>query len=216
MFITFEGIEGSGKSTLAKALFLRLKKRGFDTVFTKEPGGTPIGERIRDILLSSKSRELIPLSELFLYEADRAQHYYEVIIPAIKQGKWVVCDRSFDATLVYQGIARGLDLRLIRDLNSLATQGLAPDLTFLLDCPVDIALSRAKKRIYQQYQACEDRYDRFESEAMEFHERVRQGYLIISKEDPRFVVLDSSRPSPLLEEEICKILKERKGIDLVL
>ena len=138
MFITFEGIEGCGKSTQAKRLVKHLRELAVPLVFTLEPGGTSVGQKIRRILLDSRNHHLSPLTELLLYSADRAQHVEEVIKPALEQEKWVLCDRFFDATTVYQGYARGLDMKLIVTLNEKASPGIRPDITFLVDCAVEM------------------------------------------------------------------------------
>lgn len=182
IFITLEGIEGSGKTT--QAMFLRdlLRAKGFDVVMTREPGGPPIAEKIRDILLDPINKRMVPLTELFLYEASRAQHVAEIIRPAIDAGKAVLCDRFFDASTAYQGSARGLDLATVRNLNILATGGLKPDLTLVLDLPAEVGLRRLARTP-----------DRIESEALEFHERVRQGYLAMARlEGFRIKVIDAS------------------------
>jgi dTMP kinase len=146
LFITFEGIEGCGKTTQIKRLTRNLQKEGIPCRATLEPGGTAVGRKIRRILLDSRNKGLTALAELMLYEADRAQHVEEVIKPALERNLWVVSDRFFDATVVYQGFARGQDRKLILDLNKKAAQGLVPDLTFLLDCPVEVGLARATSR----------------------------------------------------------------------
>ena len=200
MFVTLEGIEGCGKSTQAKRLAGRLEVIGIPSILTLEPGGTPIGKEIRRILLDSKNKNLSPLSELLLYEADRALHMEMVIKPALVKKKWVVCDRFFDATTAYQGYARGQDSELIKLLNEKASFGIRPDITFLIDCPVEVGLERALKRnkIMQQ-----DDQDRFEKEEMDFHEAVREGYLSIAKNEPaRFVVVDGTLGENELEEAI--------------
>ena len=200
MFITFEGIEGCGKSTQAKQLVGRLREFPIPLVFTFEPGGTRVGQDIRHILLNSQNRDLSPLAELFLYAADRAQHVEEVIKPALEQGKWVVCDRFFDATTVYQGHARRQDMALIKVLNEKASPGITPDITFLLDCPVEVGLERALKRNKLLVQ--EDQ-DRFERETKDFHEAVRQGYLLMARENrERFVVVDGT----LEEDELTEVV----------
>jgi len=205
VFITFEGIEGCGKSTQARRLVNRLRDASVSLVFTFEPGGTRVGRDIRKILLDSENRSLSPLAELFLYEADRAQHVKEVIRPALEQGKWVVCDRFFDATTVYQGFARKQDMKLIRDLNEKACFGIMPDRTFLIDCPVDIGLKRALER---NEAAPEDGQDRFEKEEKDFHEAVRQGYLTMAQEDPeRFTVLDCRLNEDELESVIFEYVR---------
>ena len=202
MFITFEGIEGCGKSTQAKRLVNRLRELAVPLVFTLEPGGTSVGQKIRRILLDSRNQHLSPLTELLLYAADRAQHVEEVIKPALEQGKWVLCDRFFDATTVYQGYARGLDMKLIVTLNEKASPGIRPDITFLIDCAVEIGLERALKRNKIQFQ---EGQDRFEREKKAFHEAVREGYLTMATEDrERFVVVDGTLKEDELEEIIFK------------
>lgn len=202
MFITFEGIEGCGKSTQAKRLVNRLRELAVPLVFTLEPGGTSVGQKIRRILLDSRNQHLSPLTELLLYAADRAQHVEEVIKPALEQEKWVLCDRFFDATTVYQGYARGLDMKLIVTLNEKASPGIRPDITFLIDCAVEIGLERALKRNRIQFQ---EGQDRFEREKKDFHEAVREGYLTVAMEDrERFVVVDGTLKEDELEEIIFK------------
>jgi len=202
LFITFEGIEGCGKSTQAKRLVNRLRELAVPLVFTLEPGGTSVGQKIRLILLDSRNQHLSPLTELLLYAADRAQHVEEVIKPALEQEKWVLCDRFFDATTVYQGYARGLDMKLIVTLNEKASPGIRPDITFLIDCAVEIGLERALKRNKIQFQ---EGQDRFEREKKNFHEAVREGYLTMAMEDrERFVVVDGTLKEDELEEIIFK------------
>jgi dTMP kinase len=189
LFLTFEGGEGSGKTTQIRRLAEALEKRGVPCLLTREPGGTAIGTEIRKILLDGKNHHLSPLAELMLYAADRAQHIDETIRPALKAGKTVLCDRFADATVAYQGFGRKLDLQLISELNELATGGLKPDRTFLLDLPVEIGLARAKDRLARQKSS----EGRFEAEALAFHEQVRQGYLRLAHEEPeRFRVLDAT------------------------
>ncbi len=200
MFITLEGIEGCGKTTQVKRLAKKLKGLGISLITTLEPGGTRIGKHIRKILLDSRNKNLSPLTELILYAADRAQHVAELIRPALDQGKWVICDRFFDATVVYQGFARGQDMNLIQTLNAQVTQGIQPDITFLLDCPVDMGLSRALARNERQSQKGQDRFER---EALDFHRAVRQGYLdLAGKNQDRFVVVDAVLPKGEVEKKI--------------
>jgi dTMP kinase len=200
LFITFEGIEGCGKSTQARRLTDRLTGLGIPAILTMEPGGTRIGQDIRAVLLDIRNQILSPLAELLLYAADRAQHVDEVITPALTEEKWVVCDRFFDATMAYQGHARGQDMALIKSLNKKAASGILPDITFLVDCPVEVGLERALRRnkvMQQEGQA------RFEKEKMEFHKAVRGGYLAIAEEEPdRFVVVDGTLHEDGLEEAI--------------
>lgn len=200
MFLTFEGIEGCGKSTQTRRLAARLQRVGISCVLTLEPGGTAIGQKIRRILLDQDHQDLPPLSELFLYEADRALHMEMVIRPALARKQWVVCDRFFDATTVYQGYARGQDLQLIQFLNDKASFGITPDLTFLIDCPVEVGIARALKR----NASLEDPgQDRFEKEKMDFHTAVRNGYLLMAEKEPdRFVVVDGAIGENELEEII--------------
>lgn len=206
MFITFEGIEGCGKSTQAERLASRLVDLAVPVVRTLEPGGTQVGHLIRKILLDSRNEHLSPLAELLLYAADRAQHVKEVIKPSLDQGKWVVCDRFFDATTVYQGHARGQDQTLIGVLHEKTTQGVVPDVTFLLDCPVEVGLRRAKARIEMLNQTGQDRFEREEAE---FHQMVRQGYLREAEKYPhRFVVLDGSLPQDSTHEQVFNHMKQ--------
>ena len=207
MFITFEGIEGCGKSTQAKRIAVRLGSAGVPFILTREPGGTPIGNHIRQILLASGNRDLHPLAELFLYEADRVQHVADVVKPALAEKKWVLCDRFFDATTAYQGYARGQDLSMTTRLNEMAAFGLAPNVTFLLDCPVDVGLKRALKR---NAESAEVDQDRFEKEKMAFHEAVRHGYLDLAKQKPeRFIVVDATESEDRLEKVIYSHLHAR-------
>lgn len=183
IFITFEGIEGSGKSTQIQALarWLVPKVRPRKVVVTREPGGTPLADRIRKTLLAALSTRMSPERELFLYEIARRDHVQEKIRPALERGDVVLCDRFTDATLAYQGYARGLPLKKIRRLNAAATGGLEPDLTFLLDLPVAAGLRRALKRT----KARKKRLDRFDRESQRFHERVRAGYRALARREPK-------------------------------
>jgi dTMP kinase len=183
MFITFEGIEGSGKSTQLRHLAARIS----DAVVTKEPGGTPLADRIRAILLDSSS-QLDPVAELFLFAASRRQHVVEIILPALKRGAAVLCDRFTDSTLAYQGFGRLIDLDKLRALNAWATESLTPDLTFLFDLPEEVGLSRARSR---NAEAVHDE-GRFEAEELRFHRRVREGYLALAVSEPaRFAVINA-------------------------
>lgn len=199
MFISFEGIEGCGKTTQVHRLACRIKALGIPVVTTREPGGTSIGHEIRKILLDAGNRNLSPLAELFLYAADRSQHVQDVIRPALMRGKWVLCDRFFDATTVYQGYSRGLDVNLIHLLNETATGGLVPDITFLLDCPVDVGLSRA---VHRNMEMALEGQDRFEQERKEFHDSVRKGYLSLSSKEKRFIVIDATVGEDEMESAI--------------
>lgn len=186
LFITFEGGEGSGKSTQARRLADHLHRRGVPVVHTREPGGTSIAESVRRVLLHPDSR-VAPLTELLLYEAARAQHVAEIVSPALQAGKVVICERYTDATVAYQGYGRGLNLRDIRILNDIATERRRPDLTFLLDVPVERGLTAARnlpKRL--ALRAARTRGgDRMERESAQFHDRVRRGYLSLARKEPR-------------------------------
>ena len=200
MFITFEGIEGCGKTTQVDRLVKGLKAANVPLVRTFEPGGTDAGGRIRRILLDRGSHDLVPMAELFLYEADRAQHVAQVIRPALDRGAWVICDRFFDATVVYQGVARGQDPELIARLNRAASGGICPARTFLLDCPVETGLERAIRRNQSLPDASQDRFER---EKLNFHRSVRQGYLDLAQREPeRFVVINAARDADEVEREI--------------
>jgi len=205
LFITFEGIEGCGKTTQMRRLEAGLKEHEIPFVVTLEPGGTKIGKKVRQILLDSRNQNLTPLAELLLYAADRAQHVDEVIRPALAQEKWVLCDRYFDATVAYQGSARGQDMALIRVLNAVATGGISPDVTFLLDCPVELGLGRAIRR---NEAGKEKGQDRFEKEQIAFHQAVRKGYLDLVSGDPkRFVMIDATLAEEDVGEEIYRHLR---------
>jgi dTMP kinase len=204
-FITFEGGDGSGKTTQVKALESHLTARGRSCLSTREPGGTSLGELIRQVLLEVGKQPITSPTELFLYLADRAQHIHEVIIPALEQGKIVLCDRHTDSTLAYQGYGRGIDLGLLRSLNDIASQGIKPDLTLLFDCPVEIGLSRTAQR--QSQTASGRNEDRFEREKIEFHERVRAGFLELARAEPRrFRIIDAARPAEEVGQEIKNII----------
>jgi len=182
MFITFEGIEGSGKSTQLR----RLAERINGAIVTKEPGGTPLADRIRAILLDSSSH-LDPVAELFLFAASRRQHVVEIIKPALDRGATVLCDRFTDSTLAYQGFGRLINLDQLRTLNAWATDSLVPDLTLLFDLPEEVGLTRARSR---NAEAVQDE-GRFEAEDLRFHRRVREGYRTLAFAEPeRFVVID--------------------------
>ncbi len=208
MLITFEGIEGSGKTTQIKLLGEYLHKKEISFLVTREPGGTVIGNKIRKILLDSQNSRIVPFAELLLYAASRSQHVHEVIYPAIKKGLVVICDRFTDATLVYQGVARGLDLQFIKNLNRMATKDMAPHLTLLLDCPVEVGLLRAVARINSRQEGAKE--DRIENEDFSFHQKVREGYLAIAHEEPdRVVVLEGMQDENSIHQEICRIISEK-------
>ena len=199
LFVTFEGGEGSGKTTQLKALLAVLRRSGLETIETRDPGGTAVGKQIRELLLDREQVRMEAAAELFLYEASRAQLVAEVIRPALAQDRVVLCDRFCDSTVAYQGYGRGLDLTLIAELNAVATGGLAPDLTFLLDLEPGQGLERAAQREQQLRQ----RQDRMERELLAFHQRVRDGYRAIAAAEPRrVVVIDGARGMTEIEDDI--------------
>jgi len=203
-FITFEGIEGSGKSSQISLLTDYLRSNHRAVTLTREPGGTPIGDQVRKILLDPGNKILDPSAELLLYAASRAQHLKEVIRPALQSGAIVLCDRFSDATLAYQGYGRGLDLAMIHALDRLVTAGMRPDLTIVLDVEAAVGLARARGRNNQQGLEAEAR---FENEALAFHERVRQGYLTLAREAPdRMKIVDAALPPLLVQEKIREIV----------
>lgn len=192
MFITYEGIEGSGKSTQMEMLADYMEERGATVVKTREPGGCQLGRRLRSMLLDCRQTELTPRAELCLFLADRCQHLAEIILPALEAGHTVLCDRYTDSTIAYQGFGRGMDVANLRALNQLAAGALMPDLTFLLDLPVQTGLSRAGAR--NRIEGTVISEGRFDSESLDFHKRVREGYLEIARGSPeRVKVIDASR-----------------------
>ncbi len=194
-FITFEGVEGAGKTTLAERFADWLAVQGISVVCTREPGGSTLGKHLRPMILH---QPLDAYAELFLLLADRRQHTLEVILPVLEQGIWVVCDRYADSTLVYQGYGRGLNLELLRQLNAIATNGLQPDLTVLIDLPIEVALARANDP------------NRFEAEAIEFHQRIRAGYLQEAAwATERYIILNGLEPSESLLAQLQTVVKER-------
>lgn len=205
MFITLEGIEGSGKSTQIPHMVSHLEGLGHACLVTREPGGTPAGEQIRSILLDPGNSGLDAMTELLLYEADRAQHVSRVIRPALAAGKTVICDRFCDSTVVYQGAARGIAPRVIEALNELVLGGLVPDLTFLLDLPAEVGLCRAWRQIASGLR--QSRESRFEREKIRFHEKVRQGYLALAQKEPvRIRVIDADAPAEAVRAVIIREL----------
>ena len=199
LFITFEGGEGSGKTTQLQALLSYLRSRGWDPVDTRDPGGTCIGKQIRSLLLDRGNVGMVPATELLLYEASRAQLVHEIIRPALAAGRTVLCDRFTDSTVAYQGYGRGLDLELIARLSALTTDGLRPDVTFLLDLEPAVGLRRARQRVTER----KERHDRIEEEVLAFHQRVRAGYRAIAAAEPeRVIILDASLETAEVEGRI--------------
>lgn len=196
LFIVFEGGEGSGKSTQAGALYKRLVKLAIPATLTREPGGTPLGNRLARWLKRTQDEDISPLTELLLFNASRRQLVEGVIEPGMKEGETVICDRYTDSTTAYQGYGRGLDLNMVRTINDAATRGLKPDLVVLLDIPAEKGLARKEAR----------KHDRFEQEDAAFHQRVREGYLELAASEPqRWLVVDATLP----RVKIGKIIWER-------
>ena len=196
LFITFEGGEGGCKSVQAKALYRRLSQLAIPALLTHEPGGTPFGKKLGRWLKWVKETDISPLTELMLFNASRAQLVAEIIQPNLKGGKVVISDRYADSTTAYQGYGRGLDLEMVKATNNAATQGLKPALTVLLDIPVEKGLARIKGR----------EKDRFEQEALAFHQRVREGYLKLAGDEPeRWLIVDASQS----KEKISQIIWQR-------
>jgi len=201
--ITFEGIDGSGKSTQMRMLVGELRLRKYDVLTTREPGGTPLGRRLRAAFLETEEN-VDPLAELLLFSADRAQHVNFLIKPAIKEGKVVLSDRFADATYAYQGAGRGFPKETVNQVIALATSGLKPDLTLFFDLPVEVSLSRAKSS------SSEDRTNnRMDSETTEFYERVRDAYLEIAENEPeRFMVVDANRSIEKIQADVVKTVTD--------
>ena len=191
MFLTVEGIEGAGKSTFLGLLENELAKRGVNFLRTREPGGCALGQQIRPLLLDV-SQKVSDRAELFLFLADRAQHVADTIRPALERGQWVICDRYADSTIAYQGYGRGMDPEELQSLNDYATDGLWPDITFLLDLPVEEGLGRALARNGREGTSQSE--GRFEAEALAFHQRIREGFHLRAQRWPeRFRVLDATQ-----------------------
>jgi len=193
LFITFEGGEGSGKSVQARTLYRRLSKLATPVVLTYEPGGTPLGKKLSCWLKWTKDTDITPLTELLLFNAARTQSVTEVIMPNLESGRIVISDRYADSTTTYQGYGRGLDLAIVKNINNIAIQGMNPDLTVLLDIPVEAGLARKKAK----------RQDRFEQEELVFHHRVREGYLKLAASDPeRWLIIDATQSKDKIAETI--------------
>ena len=197
LFITFEGPDGCGKTTQMKLLAEYLEKKGEKVVLTREPGGKGLGEKVREILLNYDG-EVSDRCESFLFLADRAQNIDIIVNPAVKAGKIVLCDRHIDSTVAYQGYGRGLDIERINMLNNLATNGKKPDLTFVFDVDVETSMKRVGKE-----------KDRMESAGIDFHNRVRQGYLELAKQEPnRIKVIDATKSIEEIHDEVINILNK--------
>ena len=207
MFITFEGPEGSGKTSVIKNVYDYLTKRGYEIILTREPGGTPIAEEIRNVILDKKNTNLDARAEALLYAASRRQHLVEKVWPALKEGKIVLCDRFLDSSLAYQGGARGIGVEEILNVNLFATEGFYPDLTFLLDIEPSLGLKRIALNKNREV-------NRLDLEKIEFHNKVRQTFLDVAKKyEDRYVIIDASKPltevNKSVEEAIARRLKEK-------
>jgi dTMP kinase len=201
LFVTFEGVEGSGKTTQLRLLKQHLDARHIPNVSTREPGGTTLGNQIRSVILDPRGVEPTPLAELLLIEACRNQHVVEVIRPALEREEVVLCDRFTDATVAYQGYAHGIDRELIASLNSVCAGSLKPDVTFLLDCPVEVGLKRTEERMESGGGPAHE--NRFEMKELSFHQRVRDGYLRIAREEAdRVHVIDGTKERDDIHREI--------------
>ncbi len=201
MFITFEGVEGSGKSTQAELLKVFLLKQGHEVALTREPGWGALGRLIRKMLLEEKDLDLDPLAELYLFCADRTQHVRDFIKPMLKEGYIVICDRFTDSTIAYQGYGRRIDLELVERVSKTAALSLKPDLTILLNLPVRVGLSRLEKRSGKT---------KIDEEPVEFHERVRSGYISIAQKEPkRIKVVNATRDIDEVQEEIRTVVLGR-------
>ena len=208
ILITFEGIEGSGKTSQMDLAEAELKRAGHQVFRTREPGGTPIGEKIRSVFLSAENNNMDPVAELFLIEACRAQLVRERILPELEMGRVVLCDRFTDATMAYQGFGRPLDRGFIEQLNRFAAEGIEPDLTVLLDCPVNEGLQRVRER-YRAVRTQEgtEGMDRLEGETVQFHERVRQGYReLAEKQESRIRVVDATEDMGVVHGRIMRLI----------
>lgn len=200
-FISFEGGEGSGKSVQIVRLREKLEAAKHKVILTREPGGTKISEQIREILLSKKNLDMAYTTEVLLFQAARAQIYRELIIPSLEAGKWVLADRTSDSSVVYQGVVRGFGVDTVRELNNLSTKETYPDLTFLLDVDVEEGLRRRNGTT---------KMDRLDMESRDFHEKVRQAYLDVAKEDKgRWVIVDANKSIDEIEAEVWKVVSER-------
>lgn len=205
MFITFEGPEGSGKTSVANEICRKLEALGYGILRTREPGGTPIAEEIRDILLNKKNGVLDPRAEALLFAASRRQHLVEKVWPALNEGKIVICDRFLDSSLAYQGGARGLGVDNVLNINLFATEGRFPELTLLFDISPDKGLARIAKNANREV-------NRLDLEKMEFHKKVRQTFLDLAKTySNRYVIIDASLPLDVVIEHAFKAIMDRLG-----
>lgn len=206
MFITFEGPEGSGKTTVSNIIIKRLEEHGYNVVHTREPGGTPISENIRSIILDKKNTNLDARTEALLYAASRRQHLVEKVWPALKEGKIVICDRYLDSSLAYQGGARELGIDNILNINMFATEGTFPDLTLLFDLDPQIGLERITANANREI-------NRLDLEKLEFHQKVRNSFLKLAKQyKERYAIIDASKYLENVVEDVWNVIKKKLGI----
>ncbi len=209
MFITLEGPEGSGKSTQARMLTERLRAAGCDVLLTREPGGTALGDQIRALLLDHGHGDMHAATEALLFAADRAQHVHERMRPHLEEGGVVLCDRFADSTFAYQGYGLGQDLEILRTLTAIATGGLQPDLTLLLDLPVDVGLRRKRQAQH------DEEWNRLDARELAFHQRVRDGYHALAAAEPRrWLVFDAQQPVAIVVEQIWAQVAPRLSIHI--
>ena len=203
MFITFEGGEGAGKSTAIKRIVEKLTSEGYDIVLTREPGGTPIAEEIRNVILDKKNTAMDPRTEALLYAASRRQHLVDEVIPALKEGKLVLCDRFLDSSLAYQGGARGIGIDTVYNMNLFATEGMLPDLTILYDIKPEEGLARIAANSQREV-------NRLDVEKLTFHNKVRDSFHELAKKFPeRFVIVDASKTPDEVFEDAYKAIEDR-------
>jgi dTMP kinase len=203
MFITFEGGEGAGKSTAIKRIVEKLTSEGYEIVLTREPGGTPIAEEIRNVILDKKNTAMDPRTEALLYAASRRQHLVEKVIPALKEGKLVLCDRFLDSSLAYQGGARGIGIDTVYNMNLFATEGMLPDLTILFDIKPEEGLARIAANSQREV-------NRLDVEKLTFHNKVRDSFHELAKKFPeRFVIVDESKTPDEVFEDAYKAIEDR-------
>ena len=204
--ISFEGLDGAGKTTQMALLEQWLAPRNIPYVRTREPGGTPLGVEIRHLLLNRPDLAITPLAEAFLFQADRAQHFAKVVLPALAAGKLIITDRCFDASIAYQGHARGVGIELVARLSLIATQGHMPDLTILLD--LDPTQVHARTDITRDTSGLREAQTRFDTEAEQFHQRVREAFLVLARLSPdRIKVLDASLPPQQIHQQIIALVE---------
>ena len=203
VFITLEGPEGAGKTTVAQHVAERLRAAGYPVILTREPGGTPVGDQVRQVLLTHHNADMTPEAEILLFSASRAQLVRQVIKPALERSTIVVCDRYADSTLAYQGYGRGLNLNVLRHITDFATGGLRPDLTILLDVEPEVGLARRRRASESGAE-----WNRLDNETLNFFQRVRAGYLALAREEPsRWRIVDASRPLEDVLEEVWRIVE---------